>query len=53
MQNKMKPAESTHAQRFDALLTGVLSVSKTEILRREAEYKKLRKAMKNGGKQAC
>lgn len=32
----------THAARFDALLTGLLKVSKTEILRREAEYKKHR-----------
>ena len=37
-----EPKTDTHAQRFDALLTGVLAVSKTEVLKREAEYKKQR-----------
>jgi len=36
----------THAARFDALLTGLLAVSKTEVLRREAEYKKQRAGKK-------
>lgn len=42
MKTPPKPAETTHAQRFDTMLTGLFSVSKTEILRREAEYKKQR-----------
>ena len=52
MPNEPKTA-ATHAQRFDALLTGLLAVPKAEILKREAEYKKQRKARKDGGKQAC
>jgi hypothetical protein len=53
MPNEPKPDTATHAQRFDALLTGLFSVSKAEILRREAEYKKQRKARKDGGGKTC
>jgi hypothetical protein len=45
--NSSQP-EPTHAQKFDALLGVVLSVPKAEILRREAEYKKLRAEKRKG-----
>ena len=52
MTNEPKP-DATHEQRFDAMLTGLFSVPKAEILKRESEYKKQRKTKKDGGKQAC
>ena len=41
MSQETKP-EPTHAEKFDNLLTKVLSVPKAEIDRREKEYKKQR-----------
>jgi hypothetical protein len=40
-------ADSTEFSKFDALVREVLSVPKTEILRREAEYKKVSKTIPN------
>jgi len=42
--------EPTHAQKFDALLGTALSVSKDEIERRDAEWKKERKRRKDEGR---
>ena len=36
------PSDPKHKQRFDAMLTGLFSVSKKEVLKREADYKKQR-----------
>ncbi len=44
----MKKDEETPFERFERLVRKVVSVPKTEIDRREAEWKKLRKAKKEG-----
>lgn len=43
-------SEPTESQRFDAALTKILSVSHDELKRREAEWKKQRKARKKRAK---
>lgn len=50
MPNQDKPdTDPTHAQKFDAALSQILSVSKDELKRREDEYKRQRAAKKRKG----
>ena len=42
MPDENKKSEPTHAQKFNKLLGDLLAVPKSEILKREAEYKKQR-----------
>jgi len=42
--------EQTHAQKFDALLGTVLSVSKKEVERRDVEWHKARTKKREGKK---
>ena len=44
--------ELSHAEKFDSALTEILSVSKAEILRREAEAKKRRESARDARKAA-
>lgn len=44
--------EPSHAEKFDKALTEILSVSKAEILSREAKAKAQRKAARNADKAA-
>lgn len=44
--NPPHPPEPGHAQRFDSMLTGLFTVSKKEVLKREADYRKQRAAKK-------
>jgi hypothetical protein len=43
---KLESLEGTPSEKFDDLLTQVLSVPKGEIDKREAEYQKRRKALR-------
>jgi hypothetical protein len=45
-----KPTESKPAERFVAAMKKIVSVPKTELIRREAEYKKARKAERKSAK---
>jgi hypothetical protein len=46
------PNEPTHAEKFDALLGVVLSIPKTEIEKRDAEWRKQKKQKSNYGNPA-
>jgi hypothetical protein len=50
---KQSDSESTPFEKFDALLKRVLAVPKSEIDRREAEYKERRKAVKRDGQKTA
>ena len=50
MQEPTNRKEPSHANKFDSALTEILSVSKAEILRREAEAKKGRETARDARK---
>jgi hypothetical protein len=52
MPSQSNPSEPTRAEAFDAALAQILSVSKVEILRREAEAKKQREAARDARQKA-